>query len=189
VLHPVPAAAEGAPLSLPLPLDVPSLLSHPSFLITTGSSTGYSMVPSPPSYHKLLVPQHPISATHRGDPTPSTSASHPSPLATFHTRIAPLGQSGPAPAASSSSTPPSCHSGVGLVLFGAGLVSKALLQSLLEETGCCLLYVVENRLEELQRAFGTEIPAGTKVLQHWLFQSNGVLGFFNCNQKELLSIV
>ncbi|XP_032935193.1 inositol 2-dehydrogenase-like isoform X1 [Catharus ustulatus] len=152
-------------LSLPLPLDVPSLLSHPSFLITTGSSTGYSMVPSPPSYHKLLVPQHPISATHRGDPTPSTSASHPSPLATFHTRIAPLGQSGPAPAASSSSTPPSCHSGVGLVLFGAGLVSKALLQSLLEETGCCLLYVVENRLEELQRAFGTEIPAGTKVLQ------------------------
>lgn len=142
-------------LSLPLPLDVPSLLSHPSFLITTGSSTAYSMVPSPPSYHKLLVPQHPISATHRDDPTPSTSASHPSPLATFHTGIA----------ASNSLTPPSCHGGVGLVLFGAGLVSKALLQSLLEETGCCLLYVVEDRLEELERAFGTEVPAGTKVLQ------------------------
>ncbi|KAF4798967.1 hypothetical protein TURU_059329 [Turdus rufiventris] len=142
-------------LSLPLPLDVPSLLSHPSFLITTGSSIGYSMVPSPPSYHKLLVPQHPISATHRDDPTPSTSAGHPSPLATFHTRIA----------ASNSLTPPSCHGGVGLVLFGAALVSKALLQSLLEETGCCLLYVVEDRLEELQHAFGTEVPAGTKVLQ------------------------
>ncbi|XP_005057686.2 PREDICTED: inositol 2-dehydrogenase-like [Ficedula albicollis] len=154
-------------LSLPLPLDVPSLLSHPSFLITTGSSTSYSMVPSPPSCHKLLVPHHPIPAAHRGDPTPSTSASHPSPLATFHTRIAPLGQSGPAPDASSSLTPPSCHgdSGVGLVLFGAGLVSKALLHSLVEETGCCLLYVVEDQPEELERAFGTEVPAGTKVLQ------------------------
>ncbi|XP_017599536.1 PREDICTED: inositol 2-dehydrogenase-like [Corvus brachyrhynchos] len=99
------------------------------------------MVPSPPSYHKLLVPHHPITAAHRDDPTPSTSASHPSPLATFHTRMAPLGQSGAAPDASNSPAPPSCHGGssVGLVLFGAGLVSKALLQSLAEETGCCLL--------------------------------------------------
>uniref|UniRef100_A0A8U8BTS9 Uncharacterized protein n=1 Tax=Geospiza parvula TaxID=87175 RepID=A0A8U8BTS9_GEOPR len=34
-----------------------------------------------------------------------------------------------------------------------GLVSTALLQSLLEETGCCLLYVVEDQLEEVERAF------------------------------------
>lgn len=146
---------------------MPSLISHPSFLITTGSSTGYSMVPSQPSYHKLLVPHHSIPATHRDDPTPSTSASHPSPLATFHTGIAPLGQSGPAPAASNSPMPCSCHggSGVGLMLFGAGLVNAALLQSLLEEAGCCLLYVLEDQLEEVERAFGTEIPAGTRVLQ------------------------
>ncbi|XP_058710932.1 inositol 2-dehydrogenase-like [Poecile atricapillus] len=154
-------------LSLPLPLDVPSLLSHPSFLITTGSSTGYSMVPSPPSYHKLLIPHHPIPTTHRDDPTPSTSRSHPSLLATFHTRIEPLGQSGPTPDASNSPMPPSCHgsSGIGLVLFGAGLVSKALLQSLVEETGCCLLYVVEDRPEEVERAFGTKVPASTRVLR------------------------
>ncbi|NWW31211.1 T73AS protein, partial [Panurus biarmicus] len=125
------------------------------------------MVPSPPSYHKLLVPHHPIPAAHRDDPTPSTSAGHPSPLATFPTRIAPLGQSGPAPDASNSPTPLSHHggSGVGLVLFGVGLISKALLQSLGEESGCCLLYVVEDRPQEVEGAFGAEVPAGTRVLQ------------------------
>uniref|UniRef100_A0A8C5U9C1 Uncharacterized protein n=1 Tax=Malurus cyaneus samueli TaxID=2593467 RepID=A0A8C5U9C1_9PASS len=153
-------------LSLPLPLDVPSLLSHPSF-VTAGSSTSYSMVPSPPSYHKMLVPHHPITATQRDDPTPSTSAGHPSSLATFHTGITPLGQSAAAPDASRSPAPSSCHggSGAGLVLFGAGLVSKALLQSLMEETSCCLLYVVEDRPEEVERAFGAEVPAGTRVLR------------------------
>ncbi|KAF2979930.1 hypothetical protein EK904_013796 [Melospiza melodia maxima] len=56
-------------------------------------------------------------------------------------------------------------SGVGLVLFGAGLVSTALLQTLLEEAGCCLLYVVEDQLEEVERAFGAKVPAGTRVLR------------------------
>ncbi|NXA77409.1 T73AS protein, partial [Thryothorus ludovicianus] len=125
------------------------------------------MVPSPPSYHKLLVPHHPIPAAHRDNPMPSTSASHPSPLASFHTRTAPLGQSGLAPDASSSPTPSSCHggSGLGFVLFGAGLVSRALLQSLVEESGCCLLYVVEDQPEEVEGAFGAEVPAGTRVLR------------------------
>ncbi|NWH90321.1 T73AS protein, partial [Aegithalos caudatus] len=125
------------------------------------------MVPSPPSYHKLLVPHHPIPAAHRDDPTPSTSSSHPSPPATFHTRIAPLGQSVPAPDASNNPTSLSHHadSDVGLVLFGAGLMSKALLQSLGEGTGCCLLYVVEDQPQEVEGAFGTELPAGTRVLQ------------------------
>ncbi|NWV09354.1 T73AS protein, partial [Ptilonorhynchus violaceus] len=120
------------------------------------------MVPSPPSYHKLLVPHHPITAACRDDPTPSTSAGHPKPLATFHTRIAPVGQSGVTPEASKSPAPTSRHSGSGLVLFGAGLVSKALFQSVVEETGCSLLYVVEERPEELERA---EVPAGTRVLR------------------------
>ncbi|NWI42622.1 T73AS protein, partial [Picathartes gymnocephalus] len=125
------------------------------------------MVPSPLSYHKLLVPHHPIPATCRDNPTPSTSASHPLPLATFHTRIAPLGQSGATPDASNSPVPSSCHGGssVGLVLFGAGLVGKALLRSLVEGAGCCLLYVVEDRPEEVERAFGAEVPAGTRVLR------------------------
>ncbi|NWV77445.1 T73AS protein, partial [Dasyornis broadbenti] len=127
------------------------------------------MVASPPSYPKLLAPHHPITSAHRDDLTPSTSTGHPSPLATLHTRTTPLGQSGATPDASSSPAPPSCHggsgSGVGLVLFGAGFMSKALLQSLVEEMGCCLLYVVEDRLEEVERAFSAEVPAGTRVLQ------------------------
>ncbi|NXD25692.1 T73AS protein, partial [Spelaeornis formosus] len=124
------------------------------------------MVPSPPSCQKLLVPQHPVPSAHRDDPAPSTSTSHSSPPATFQTRIAPLGQSEPAPNTSSSPTPLSCHgsTSVGIVLFGAGLVSKALLQSVVEEAGCCLLYVVEDRPEEVERAFGAQVPAGTRVL-------------------------
>ncbi|NXK63248.1 T73AS protein, partial [Sylvietta virens] len=125
------------------------------------------MDPFPPSYHKLLVPHHPIPAAHRDDPTPSTSASHPSPLATFHARTAPPGQSGPAPDASNSPTALSRRggSGVGLVLFGTRLVSKALLRSLGEDPGCCLLYVVEDQPQELERAFSAQVPAGTRVLQ------------------------
>ncbi|NWW75452.1 T73AS protein, partial [Climacteris rufus] len=119
------------------------------------------MVPSPPLYHKLLLPPHPGTAARRDDPTPSTSSSCPSPLATFHTRTAPAGA---AAEASNSPAPISRLGGssIGLVLFGSGLVSKALLQSLLEETGCCLLYVVEDQPEELQRA---EVPAGTRLLR------------------------
>ncbi|NXV94338.1 T73AS protein, partial [Calonectris borealis] len=139
------------------------------------------MVPSPPSYHKPLVPHHPVAAsspvsaaTPREDPTPSTSASRPSALAAFRMRIAPspskqAGQGGAAPEASNGPAPTGRHgsagSGVGLALFGTGLVNKALFQSLLEENSCCLLYVVEDQLEEVERAFGTEFLAGTRVLR------------------------
>ncbi|NWX04156.1 T73AS protein, partial [Caloenas nicobarica] len=122
------------------------------------------MVPSPPSCHKPLVPLQPVTstvstATPREDPTPSTSASRPSALPTFHTRTS-------APEASDSAAPALQHSsGIGLALFGVGLVNEALFQSLLEENGCCLLYVVEDQLEEVQRAFGTEFLAGTRVLR------------------------
>ncbi|NXP08103.1 T73AS protein, partial [Thinocorus orbignyianus] len=107
----------------------------------------------------------------REDPTPSTSTSHPSAPATFHMRIAPAlskqpGQRGAAPEASDSPTPTLRHgSSVGLALFGIGLVNKALFQTLVEENGCCLLYVVEDQLEEVECAFGPEFLAGTRVLR------------------------
>ncbi|XP_064893937.1 myo-inositol 2-dehydrogenase [Columba livia] len=148
---------------LPLQLDAPSLLSPPSFILT-GTSAGYAMVPSPPSCHKPLVPLQPVTPTvstapPREDPTPSTSASRPSALPAFRTRTS-------APEASDSAVPASQHSGgIGLALFGIGLADKALFQSLLEENGCCLLYVVEDQLEEVQRAFGAEFLAGTRVLR------------------------
>ncbi|XP_054705612.1 myo-inositol 2-dehydrogenase-like isoform X2 [Grus americana] len=157
---------------LPLQLDAPSLLSQPSFILAAGTGTGYGMVPSPPSCHKPLVPLHPASAAApREDPTPSTSASRPSALAAFHVRIAPApskqaGQREPVPEAHDSPVPTTRHSsGIGLALFGVGLLNKALFQSLLEETGCCLLYVVEDQLEEVERAFNAEFLAGTRVLR------------------------
>ncbi|NXF42589.1 T73AS protein, partial [Oceanites oceanicus] len=142
--------------------------------------------PSPPSCHKPQVPRRPLAAScpagpasPREDPTPSTSASRPSALAAFHARIAPAaskqpgrrgvagpGRRGAAPEACDGPAPAGQHgSGVGLALFGVGLVNKALFQSLMEENGCCLLYVVEDQLEEVERAFGTEFLAGTRVLR------------------------
>ncbi|NXI45366.1 T73AS protein, partial [Galbula dea] len=137
------------------------------------------MVPSPPSYHKPLVPHHPVTTTSSPasvaipgeDPTPSTSVSCPSALATFHVRIAPApskqtAHRGAAPEASNSPTPVLRHgSSLGLALIGVGLLNKALFQSLMEENGCCLLYVVEDQLEEVERAFSAEFLAGTRVLR------------------------
>ncbi|XP_037236064.1 myo-inositol 2-dehydrogenase-like [Falco rusticolus] len=161
--------------SLPLQLDAPSLLIQPSFILaaSAGTSTSYGMDPSPPSYHKPLVPQHPITAsspasvaTPREDPTPSTSARHPSALATSHMRIVPT----PSTAEASNGAMPTLGHGsdsnsVGLALFGIGLINKGLFQSLMEENGCCLLYVVADQLEEVERAFGAEFLAVTMVLR------------------------
>lgn len=159
---------------LPLQLDAPSLLSQPSFILAGTSA----IVPSPPSYHKPLVPHHPLAASSpasaavpREDPTPSTSAGRLSAPAAFHMRIAPApskqaAQRGAAPEASDGPAPTLRHgSGVGLALFGVGLVNKALFQTLMEENGCCLLYVVEDQLEEVEHAFGAEFLAGTRVLR------------------------
>uniref|UniRef100_A0A8B9MCB2 Uncharacterized protein n=1 Tax=Accipiter nisus TaxID=211598 RepID=A0A8B9MCB2_9AVES len=105
------------------------------------------------------------------DPTPSTSASHPSALAAFHLRIAPApskqaGRRGAAAEASDGPAPALLPgSGIGLALFGVGLVNKAFFRSLMEENSCCLLYVVEDQLEEVERAFGAEFLAGTRVLR------------------------
>ncbi|XP_069638931.1 myo-inositol 2-dehydrogenase-like [Haliaeetus albicilla] len=153
---------------LPLQLDAPSLLSQPSFVLATAAGS----VPSSPSYPEPLAARRPVAAAPREDPTPSTSASRPPGLTdAFHLKIAPApskqaSQRGAAAEASDGPAPvlrPS--SGVGLALFGVGLVNKAFFQSLMEENGCCLLYVVEDQLEEVERAFGAEFLAGTRVLR------------------------
>ncbi|NWU61172.1 T73AS protein, partial [Pterocles burchelli] len=136
------------------------------------------MVPSPPSFHKPLVPLQPVTASShasvavpREDPTPSTSASRPSAPTASHSRIVPApskqpGQRGAAPEVSDGTAPAGPHSsGVGLALFGVGLDNKGLFQSLVEENGCCLLYVVEDQLEEVENAFSAEFLAGTRVLR------------------------
>ncbi|XP_074780659.1 myo-inositol 2-dehydrogenase-like isoform X2 [Athene noctua] len=164
---------------LPLQLDAPALLSQPSFILaaSAGTSSAYGSLPSPPSCHKPLAPHRPVAASAAApgeDPSPSTSGSRPSALAAFRVRIAPApskqpGQRAAAPEASDGPVPPvrpgGVCSGVGLALFGVGLVNKALFQSLMEESGCCLLYVVEDQLEEVEHAFGAELLAGTRVLR------------------------
>ncbi|XP_043918890.1 myo-inositol 2-dehydrogenase-like isoform X1 [Protopterus annectens] len=54
---------------------------------------------------------------------------------------------------------------IGLALFGVGNGSKALFQSLRDETGCFLLYIVEDQLHEVERAFGAEFLTSTRVLR------------------------
>ncbi|NXG79466.1 T73AS protein, partial [Baryphthengus martii] len=107
----------------------------------------------------------------RPDPTPSTSAGRPSALTAFQARISSVpskkvDQRGAAPEAPDSPAPAlQISSAIGLVLFGVGLPNKALFRSLVEENGCCLLYIVEDELEEVERALGAEFLAGTRVLR------------------------
>ncbi|XP_051493566.1 inositol 2-dehydrogenase-like isoform X2 [Apus apus] len=142
------SAGPDARPGLPLQLDAASLLSQPSLLLA-GTSASYAMVPSPPSCHKPLLPLFPLAAPREA---PAPPAARPAGVA-----AAPAGQ--PSPGAGAS------LGGLGLALLGTGLVSRALLRSLLEESGCSLLYVVEDQREELEGALGAEIPAGTRLLR------------------------
>ncbi|XP_061868775.1 myo-inositol 2-dehydrogenase-like [Colius striatus] len=176
---------------LPPQLDAPRLLSRPPFVLAAspGPSAGCAMVPSPPSYHKLLLPQRPggCPAAPRRDTAPSTSAG-------LHARVAPAPSEqarhrGAAPEACDGPAPALPHgSSVGLALFGVGLVNKALFQSLMEESGCCLLYVVEDRLEEVQHTFSAEFLAGTRVLRqqdaHVALSDQRVSGAIICSPPE-----
>ncbi|NWU93812.1 T73AS protein, partial [Upupa epops] len=135
------------------------------------------VVSSPPSLHKQLLPHHPAASSPtsilvpREDSTPSTSASRSSALAAFHMGVTAspskqVVQRGVAPRTPDTPAPALRHSrGIALALFGVGLLDKALFQSLLEENGCCLLYIVEDQLEEVERAFSTQFLAGTRVLR------------------------
>ncbi|XP_035237258.1 myo-inositol 2-dehydrogenase-like isoform X1 [Anguilla anguilla] len=55
--------------------------------------------------------------------------------------------------------------GVGLALFGVGTGSRALCQSLVEEKGCHLLYIVEEQRWEVETVFSQEHLAHTRVLR------------------------
>ncbi|EMP25938.1 Putative TP73 antisense gene protein 1 [Chelonia mydas] len=190
----------------------------PSFILSTNpcitsTGTSYSMVPSPPSYHKSLIPVHPsaISSTTsvmsaREDQTPSTSTSHPSAFAALHMRNAPVpskqsiqrlviseasnsvASGGSVGRYSSSGT---SGNNIGLALFGVGLGNKALFQSLMEENGCCLLYIVEDQLPDVERAFNTEFLANTRVLRQQdadiVLNDQRVSGAIVCSPPEAAS--
>ncbi|XP_063488101.1 uncharacterized protein [Symphalangus syndactylus] len=54
---------------------------------------------------------------------------------------------------------------LGLAMFGVGFGSLALLQSVVDENSCCLLYVVEDQLCDVERAFRAEHLANTRVVR------------------------
>ncbi|XP_074831878.1 inositol 2-dehydrogenase-like isoform X2 [Carettochelys insculpta] len=204
--------------SLSMQLDTPSLLSQPSFILSTNpcitsTGTSYSMVPSPLSYHKSLIPVHPsaISSTTtivsaREDQTPSTSTSHPSAFAALHMRNAPfpskqntqrlvISEASNSVASGGSvgrySSNGTSGSNIGLALFGVGLGNKALFQSLMEENGCCLLYIVEDQLPDVERAFSTEFLANIRVLRQQdadiVLNDQRVSGAIICSPPEAAS--
>ncbi|XP_043531966.1 myo-inositol 2-dehydrogenase-like isoform X3 [Chiloscyllium plagiosum] len=54
---------------------------------------------------------------------------------------------------------------IGLALFGACSGNRALFKSIEEESDCCLLYIVEDCIQDLECTFSTDILANTRVLR------------------------
>ncbi|XP_028921857.1 uncharacterized protein LOC103170123 isoform X2 [Ornithorhynchus anatinus] len=183
----LPAQPDPPPL-----LPQPPLVFSPSSCITStsvGSGPGPSTVPSPPSFPRSQHPVHPgaISSTTNAPPTredqiPSTSSSaHPTAFSAFQPKRIPGASrlADPRLVVSEGSNGVVSKGGVGwgggrgapgsgglgLALFGVGYGSPALFRSLTEETCCHLLYIVEDQLCDVERAFNMELLANTRVLR------------------------
>ncbi|XP_056651942.1 uncharacterized protein LOC103093200 isoform X3 [Monodelphis domestica] len=180
---------------------------------STSTSTSASMVPSPPSYHKALFPAHPSATSSttstvpvRKDQTPSTSTNHTSPFMTLHGRspIVPSKQTSQRLVISEASNSVASGSGagwfhsngalgssLGLALFGVGYGNKALFQSLVEESRCCLLYIVEDQLSDVEQAFRSDYLVNTRVLREQdadiVLNDQRVSGVVICSPPEAAS--
>ncbi|KAG9332838.1 hypothetical protein JZ751_014937 [Albula glossodonta] len=171
--------------SSPVELDSTSPLSLQSQLILHGNP--FTSLPSPVCQPGPPVHSSSITSTScrkgvsssLGDAAPSTSASKSHTLPASRVR-----SPGPTVPASSSSPwlavpEPSNSAGrhyvfeevdqgslcVGLALFGVNSGSRALCQSLVEEKGCQLLYIVEEQRWEVESVFSQEHLAHTRVLR------------------------
>ncbi|XP_066463462.1 myo-inositol 2-dehydrogenase-like [Eleutherodactylus coqui] len=196
----------------PLPLDS-SLHPQPSYILQTNSisntiNTG-NPVPSPPQhrYHQSSLPGHPnISSTTnimsgREDPAPSTSSSLLSSFGTIHIQNPSMSskhtnQRHIIPDASNSivlgglySRDCSRESSIGLAIIGVSHGSQALLQSIAEENGCYLYYVVENQRLAVETAFSEGLLSKTRVLQEQdvniALSDQRVSGVVICSPPEL----
>ncbi|XP_078094891.1 streptomycin biosynthesis protein StrI-like [Mustelus asterias] len=54
---------------------------------------------------------------------------------------------------------------IGLALFGICSGNRALFKSIEEESGCSLLYIVEDCIQDLECSFSTDVLANTRVLR------------------------
>ncbi|KAJ8371208.1 hypothetical protein SKAU_G00112360 [Synaphobranchus kaupii] len=168
----------------PVELDSTSPLALQSQLILHRNP--FTSLPSPACPPGPPVHSSSISSTScrkgvapaQGDSAPSTSASKSRTLPPARVRS----PEPPVPAATSSSpwvavAEPSNSSsgrcvfgegergGLGLALFGVGSGSRALCQSLVEEKGCHLLYIVEEQRWEVETLFSPEHLSHTRVLR------------------------
>ncbi|XP_069803519.1 uncharacterized protein [Dendropsophus ebraccatus] len=173
---------------LSLPLDA-ALHPPPSFILQANSISNTistsNPVPSPPlhRHHPSSLPGHPnISSTTniitgREDPVPSTSSSLLSSFGTIHIQNPSISskhtnQRHVISEASNSlvlgglySRDGSQERNVGLVVIGVSYGSQALLQSIAEDNGCHLCYIVENQRLAVETAFSEGLLAKTRVLQ------------------------
>lgn len=193
-------------LSLPL---ASSLHPPPSFILQASSISNTistsNPVPSPPLHRRpqSSLPGHPnISSTTnimpgREDPAPSTSSSfgsfriqHPS-ISSKH-----LDQRHVISEASNGLVPGGLYGreaaqerSIGLAVIGVSHGSQALLQSIAEENGCHLYYIVENQRLAVETAFNEGLLAKTRVLQEQdvdvALSDRRVSGVVICSPPEL----
>lgn len=205
--------------SLSFQFDPSTLLSQPSYMLSSNpcsgsstASTSHNMTSSPPSYpHQPVLPVHPsaISSTtnavsSREDQVPSTSSSHPPAFSSHQVRNPqlppkPTNQRHTVSEASNSIVSGSAvsryNSGassantVGLAIFAVGHGSTALLQSLTEEVGCRLLYIVDDHLPDVEDAFSSEFLANTRVVREQdmdiVLNDQRVSGVLVCSPPEV----
>ncbi|XP_064219219.1 putative TP73 antisense gene protein 1 isoform X1 [Aotus nancymaae] len=165
---PFSSASDLAATGLPAHLCHPPLSPQPQPRLILSGSPSIGTVPPLPVGHTSLLPVNPaaISATTsdlsaQEDTTPSPSASHLSLFPTLQVKmpVVPSEQTNPRLLSEASQSLVlegglrcSHDSGagvagcLGLAIFGVGFGSPALLQSVADEHGVCLLYVVEDQL-------------------------------------------
>ncbi|KAG8568583.1 hypothetical protein GDO81_014068 [Engystomops pustulosus] len=161
----------------------PFLLQANSISNTIGTNNAITSPPLHRYHHQSLLPGHPhISSTTntmsgREDSAPSTSSSLPSSFGTIHIQnptisSKQLNQKHVISEASNSIVPgglykrdASGESNIGLAIIGVSHGSQALLQSIAEENGYHLYYIVENQRLAVETAFSEGLLAKTRVLQ------------------------
>lgn len=177
------AASELPGAGLATPRSHAPLCPQPPLLLLGSACTA---VPSAPAGRSPLLPGPPSAATAsprdvpaREKHMPSSSASHlaafpalpvkrPSvPSAQAHQTLLSEASSTAAPRGGTRGLRGvgAVGSGrLGLAVFGAGCGSRALLRRVMDESGCCLLYVVEDQPCDVARAFRAECLSNTRVV-------------------------
>ncbi|XP_032614601.2 putative TP73 antisense gene protein 1 [Hylobates moloch] len=178
------AASDLAATGLPAHPCHPPLPRQPQPRLILSGSPSIGTVPPPAVGHTSLLPVNPTATTTsdlsaQEGATPSTSTGHLSVFPAFQvkTPAVPSEQTSQRFSEASHRVLPGgglrCShdfgAGVaghlGLAMFGVGFGSLALLQSVVDENSCCLLYVVEDQLCDVERAFRAEHLANTRVVR------------------------